>query len=64
MFTIKDGFAFGELARRGIDAVGDELNEKVLAYNFCRIEETPRGGTGTGSLNLTALKLREKSTTG
>jgi IS5 family transposase len=36
MFTIKDGFAFGELARRGIDAVRDELLEKVLAYNCCR----------------------------
>ena len=35
--AIKDGFAFGELGRRGIDAVGDELLEKVLAYNFCRI---------------------------
>jgi len=37
MFTIKDGFAFGELGRRGIDAVRDELLEKVLAYNCCRI---------------------------
>lgn len=37
MFTIKDGFAFGELGRRGIEAVRDELLEKVLAYNFCRI---------------------------
>lgn len=37
MFTIKDGFAFGELGRRGIDAVGDELLEKTLAYNCCRI---------------------------
>jgi hypothetical protein len=36
MFTIKDGFAFGELGRRGIDAVRDELMEKVLAYNCCR----------------------------
>jgi len=36
MFTIKDGFAFGELGRRGIDAVRDELLEKVLAYNCCR----------------------------
>lgn len=36
MFTIKDGFAFGELSRRGIEAVRDELLEKVLAYNFCR----------------------------
>lgn len=37
MFTIKDGFDFGELSRRGIDAVQSELTEKVLAYNFCRI---------------------------
>jgi transposase, IS5 family len=36
MFTIKYGFAFGELGRRGIDAVRDELLEKVLAYNCCR----------------------------
>jgi IS5 family transposase len=37
MFTIKDGFEFGELGRRGIDAVQSELMEKVLAYNCCRI---------------------------
>ena len=37
MFTIKDGFEFGELGRRGIAAVRDELLEKVLAYNCCRI---------------------------
>ena len=37
MFTIKDGFEFGELGRRGIDAVRDELLEKVLAYNCYRI---------------------------
>lgn len=37
MFTIKFGFDFGELNRRGIDAVQAELTEKVLAYNFCRI---------------------------
>lgn len=36
MFTIKYGFSFGELGRRGIDAVRDELLEKVLAYNCCR----------------------------
>jgi IS5 family transposase len=36
MFTIKDGFAFGKLGRRGIEAVRDELLEKVLAYNCCR----------------------------
>lgn len=37
MFTIKNGFEFGELGRRGIDAVRQELTEKVLAYNCCRI---------------------------
>ena len=37
MFTIKDGFEFGQLGRRGQDAVRDELLEKVLAYNCCRI---------------------------
>jgi hypothetical protein len=37
MFTIKDGFEFGALGRRGLDAVRDELLEKVLAYNSCRI---------------------------
>ena len=36
MFTIKDGFEFGELGRRGIEAVRSELMEKVLAYNCCR----------------------------
>ena len=37
MFTIKDGFEFGELGRRGLEAVRAELMEKVLAYNCCRI---------------------------
>jgi len=36
MFTIKDGFEFGQLGRRGLEAVRDELLEKVLAYNCCR----------------------------
>jgi len=36
MFTIKDGFEFGELGRRGLEAVRDELLEKALAYNSCR----------------------------
>ncbi len=36
MFTLKDGFEFGRLSRRGIDAVRSELTGKVLAYNFCR----------------------------
>jgi len=29
-------FEFRELGRRGLDAVQDELLEKVLAYNCCR----------------------------
>lgn len=36
MFTLKDGFEFGRVSRRGIEAVRSELTEKVLAYNFCR----------------------------
>jgi len=37
MFTIKDGFEFGALGRRGLEAVREELLEKVLAYNCCHI---------------------------
>jgi hypothetical protein len=37
MFTMKDGYDFGELGRRGLEPVREELLEKVLAYNFCRI---------------------------
>jgi IS5 family transposase len=37
MFTIKDGFEFGEVGRRGLEYVRDELLEKVMAYNCCRI---------------------------
>ena len=37
MFTIKYGFGFGGVMRRGIQNVRAELLEKVLAYNFCRI---------------------------
>jgi hypothetical protein len=31
MFTLKQGFDFGEVARRGLDAVHGELLEKALA---------------------------------
>ena len=37
MFTIKQGFDFGRVMRRGIENVRAELLEKVIAYNFCRI---------------------------
>lgn len=52
MFTLKDGFEFGRVSRRGIDAVRNELTEKVLAYNFCR------------ALELRARKQRELQRTG
>jgi len=37
MYTIKYGFDFGRVARRGLENVRAELLEKVLAYNFCRL---------------------------
>ena len=36
MFTIKHNFNFAKVMRRGIEAVRNELLEKVLAYNCCR----------------------------
>lgn len=37
MFTLKDGHNFGQLARRGIEAVHAEELEKIIAYNFRQI---------------------------
>ena len=37
MFTMKQGFGFAEVARRGLANVEGELLEKVLAYNLCRM---------------------------
>jgi IS5 family transposase len=37
IFTLKQGFAFGEVARRGLSAAYAELLEKSLAYNLCQI---------------------------
>ena len=37
MFVLKHGYRFGQLGRRGIEAVRRELTEKVLAYNLERI---------------------------
>ena len=39
MFTIKHGYNFGRVMRRGLENVAAELLEKVLAYNFCRVIE-------------------------
>jgi IS5 family transposase len=42
MFTLKQGFNFGEVARRGLDAVYGELLEKALAFNLCHMVRTRR----------------------
>jgi IS5 family transposase len=42
MFTIKNGFDFGQVMRRGAEPVRAELLEKVLAYNCCRMVEAKR----------------------
>jgi len=38
IFALKDGFCFGQLARRGANAVRAELLEDVIAYNFCHMQ--------------------------
>ena len=40
MFTLKQGFDFGEVARRGLGAAHGELLEKALAYNLCHMART------------------------
>lgn len=40
MFTLKQGFDFGEVARRGLDSAHGELLEKALAYNLCHLART------------------------
>ena len=42
MFTLKQGFDFGEVARRGLVAAHGELLEKVLAYNLCHLARMRR----------------------
>ena len=37
VFTLKEGFEFGEMARRTHENVLAEMLEKVLAYNFSQI---------------------------
>lgn len=37
MFTLKDGYEFGQLLRRENENVRAELTEKILAYNICQI---------------------------
>lgn len=40
MFTLKQGFHFGHVARRGLVQVHGELLEKAIAYNFCHMART------------------------
>jgi IS5 family transposase len=42
MFTLKQGFDFGEVARRGLASAHGELLEKVLAYNLCHLARMRR----------------------
>jgi hypothetical protein len=37
VFTLKEGFQFGALARRSHENVLAEMLEKVLAYNICQM---------------------------
>jgi hypothetical protein len=37
VFTLKEGFEFGQMVRRTHDNVLAEMLEKVLAYNICQI---------------------------
>jgi IS5 family transposase len=37
MYTLKQGFNFDEVARRGLDAAHAELLEKALAHNLCNL---------------------------
>ena len=52
MYTLKQGFNFGEVARRGLHAVHAELLEKALAYNVCvtvRMRRQAAQATRTGN---------------
>jgi hypothetical protein len=37
VFTLKEGFEFGQMVRRTHDNVLAKMLEKVLAYNICQI---------------------------
>jgi IS5 family transposase len=48
MFTLKNGYAFDAVARRGLVAVEGEMLEKALAYNACRMALTRRAREENG----------------
>jgi len=51
MFTLKDGYEFGQLLRRESENVRAELTEKVLAYNIGQIIGCGSGGLGRSGSN-------------
>lgn len=59
MFTIKHGFDFGRVARRGLENVRAEMLEKVLAYNFCRMATSRRAAAEADQCLTAAADLPE-----
>ena len=55
MFTLKQGFDFGEVARRGLAAAHGELLEKVLAYNLCHLARMRRAKAAAAKSDEQAL---------
>jgi len=51
MFTLKQGFHFGEVARRGLAAAHGELLEKALAYNLCHLARMRRAKAAAAKLD-------------
>ena len=49
IFTLKQGFDFDHVARRGLDAAYGELLEKALAYNLCHMVRTRRALEGAAA---------------
>jgi IS5 family transposase len=47
MFTLKQGFGFGQVARRGLSSVHGEMLEKAIAYNLCHAARLRRGSAQT-----------------
>jgi len=58
MYTLKQGFHFGEVARRGLLAVHAELLEKALAYNIrlaARLRREPADAAKPDSVPIQAV---------
>lgn len=57
MFTLKQGFDFGVVARRGLAAAYAELLEKALAYNVCHMVRLRARAAALGEANEQADRL-------